>query len=93
MTFEDWMLYQGLSESSTRKYVGAIEGALSTWAIENQLSAGPLISMTSSAAFTAFSGERASANLLLLLLLLGHLRLTQGSQMRHSLCKAPLLLR
>ena len=51
MTFEDWMLHQGLSESSTRKYVGAIQGPLSAWAIENELLAGPLITMTSIAAF------------------------------------------
>ena len=52
MTFEDWMLHQGLSESSARKYVGAIQGPLSAWAIENELLAGPLICMTSSAALS-----------------------------------------
>ena len=51
MTFEDWMLHQGLSASSTRSYVGAIKGPLSAWAIENELLAGPLITMTSAAAF------------------------------------------
>ncbi len=51
MTFEDWMLHQELSESSARKYAGAIQGPLSAWAIENELHSGPLISMTSSAAF------------------------------------------
>jgi putative restriction endonuclease len=51
MTFEDWMLHQGLSESSARKYAGAIQGPLSAWAIENELLSGPLLSMTSSAAF------------------------------------------
>jgi putative restriction endonuclease len=51
MTFEDWMLHQGLSESSARSYVGAIQGPLTTWAIENELLAGPLISLTSLAIF------------------------------------------
>jgi putative restriction endonuclease len=51
MNFKDWMLHQGLSESSTRSYVGAIQGPLSAWAIENDLLSGPLISMTSTAAF------------------------------------------
>jgi hypothetical protein len=51
MTFEDWMLHQGLSESSTRKYAGAIRGPLSAWAIENELTTGALINMTSPAAF------------------------------------------
>lgn len=51
MTFKDWMLHKGLSELSTRNYVGAIQGPLSAWAIENELWAGPLIGMTSAAAF------------------------------------------
>ena len=51
MTFKNWMLHQGLSELSTRKYVGAIQGPLSTWAIENKLLTGPLMAMTSVAAF------------------------------------------
>lgn len=51
MIFEDWMLHKGLSESSTRSYVGAIKGPLSTWAIENGLFSGPLICMTSLAVF------------------------------------------
>lgn len=51
MTFEDWMLHRGLSKSSAQKYVGAIQGPLSTWAIENKLLAGPLIALTSSSIF------------------------------------------
>lgn len=51
MTFEEWMLHRGLSLSSAQKYVGAIQGSLSEWAVENNLLAGPLISLTSLAAF------------------------------------------
>ena len=57
MTFEDWMLHQGLSESSARKYVGAIQGPLSAWANENKLLAGPLISVTSSVTFNQVDSE------------------------------------
>ena len=57
MTFEDWMRHQGLSESSTRKYVGAIQGPSTAWAIENELWAGPLIGMTSAAAFKRVDSE------------------------------------
>ena len=51
MNFSDWMLHRGLSQSSADKYVGAIQGPISSWAIENQLTAGPLTSFTSQAAF------------------------------------------
>ena len=46
------MLHRGLSSSSAEKYIGAIQGALSQWAIENNIMAGPLTSLTSSAAFS-----------------------------------------
>jgi aspartyl protease family protein len=55
MNFEDWMLHQGLSESSMRKYVGAIQGPLSAWAIEYELLSGPLICMTSSAGLALYT--------------------------------------
>ena len=32
--FEDWMRLRGLSESSIKKYEGAISGAMSEWAID-----------------------------------------------------------
>jgi putative restriction endonuclease len=51
MNFEDWMLHRGLSKSSAQSYDGAIQGPLSRWAIENELLAGPLISLTSLAIF------------------------------------------
>lgn len=51
MIFEEWMLYRGLSSSSADKYVGAIQGPLSQWAIENAIMAGPLTSLTSIATF------------------------------------------
>lgn len=51
MIFEEWMLHRGLSSSSVEKYVGAIQGPLSEWAVENKIMAGPLTSLRSTAAF------------------------------------------
>lgn len=45
MTFEDWMIYRGLSASSVDKYAGAIQGPLSKWAIDHGLLDGSLTSM------------------------------------------------
>ncbi len=57
MTFEDWMTYRGLSQSSVEKYSGAIKGPLSTWAIDNGLMAGPLTSLTSQLAFSQIASQ------------------------------------
>jgi putative restriction endonuclease len=35
--FENWMRLEGLSESSIKKYEGAVTGAMTQWAIENSL--------------------------------------------------------
>ena len=51
MIFEEWMLHRGLSSSSAEKYVGAIQGPLSKWAVESSIMAGPLTSLTSINAF------------------------------------------
>lgn len=51
MIFEEWMLLRGLSSSSVEKYLGAIQGPLSQWAVENNIMAGPLTSLTSITAF------------------------------------------
>ena len=51
MIFEEWMLYQGLSLATVQKYNGAIQGALSKWAVESNIMAGPLTSLTSIIAF------------------------------------------
>lgn len=51
MIFEEWMLHRGLSSSSAEKYVGAIQGPLSQWAIESNIMKGPLNSLTSINAF------------------------------------------
>lgn len=53
MIFEEWMLHRGLSSSSAEKYVGAIQGPLSQWAVESGIMAGPLTSLSSIAAFNA----------------------------------------
>lgn len=51
MIFEEWMLYRRLSSSTAEKYVAAIQGPLSQWAIEGNIMAGPLTSLTSITAF------------------------------------------
>ncbi len=57
MIFEEWMLHRGLSPSSANKYVGAIQGPLSQWAIESGIMAGPLTSLTSLTAFNEISSK------------------------------------
>lgn len=47
MTFKEWMQHRGLSSSSAEKYIGAIQGPLSQWAIDNKIMTGPLTSLTS----------------------------------------------
>lgn len=57
MIFEEWILHRGLSSSSADKYVGAIQGPLSQWAIESGIMAGPLTSLTSLTAFNDVSSK------------------------------------
>lgn len=57
MIFEEWMLHRGLSRSSADKYVGAIQGPLSQWAIESGIMAGPLTSLTSLTVFNDVSSR------------------------------------
>ena len=57
MTFEEWMRYRGLSESSVKKYEGAISGAMSQWAIEGGLIAGPLTSIQSRSKFESVATD------------------------------------
>lgn len=40
--FEDWLLMQGLSESSIRKYAGAIDGPLTKWGTEHAILTAPI---------------------------------------------------
>ena len=51
MTFEDWMKYRGLSESSIKKYEGAVNGVMSEWAMDDGIINGPLTSIHSHARF------------------------------------------
>lgn len=55
MTFEDWMRFRGLSESSVKKYEGALSGAMSEWAIEGGIMNGPLNSIPSYSRFESIS--------------------------------------
>lgn len=51
MTFEYWMRLRGLSESSVKKYEGAISGVMSKWAIDGGIMDGPLTSILSHSRF------------------------------------------
>ncbi|CAA0120406.1 HNH endonuclease [Zhongshania aliphaticivorans] len=51
MTFENWMRLRGLSESSVKKYEGAVSGAMSEWAIDGGILDGPLTSILSHSRF------------------------------------------
>ncbi|WP_201276090.1 HNH endonuclease [Methylotetracoccus oryzae] len=55
MTFEQWMRHRGLSESSVKKYEGAISGVMSAWAVHAGLIAGPLTSIQSLSQFESIS--------------------------------------
>jgi putative restriction endonuclease len=51
VTFEKWMRLRGLSESSVKKYEGAISGTMSEWAVHEGLLDGPLTSIQSYSQF------------------------------------------
>lgn len=55
MKFEDWMLAEGLSESTIKKYVGAIDGSLTTWGNQHAIINQPLRTVKNSQEFAAFS--------------------------------------
>jgi hypothetical protein len=57
MKFEKWMKHRGLSESSVKKYEGAISGVLSEWAIDRGLMDGPLTSIFSNSRFEVVANE------------------------------------
>lgn len=37
VTFEEWVRYRGLSESSVKKYESAVSGVMSEWAVDGRL--------------------------------------------------------
>lgn len=55
MTFKDWMKLRGLSESSVKKYEGAISGVMSEWAIKGGIMNGPLTSILSHSRFESIA--------------------------------------
>lgn len=55
MTFEDWMRLRGLSESSVKKYEGAVSGAMSDWVIEGGIMDGPLTSILNHSRFESIA--------------------------------------
>ena len=57
MTFEDWMRLRGLSESSVKKYDGAVSGAMSEWAVDGGIMEGPLTSISSHSRFQSIASN------------------------------------
>ena len=53
MDFEDWLVSEGLSASTVKKYVGAITGPLSQWSIEHNITSKPLSEVTDAGEFGA----------------------------------------
>ncbi len=63
MTFEDWMRQSKLSESSIKKYDGAIKGIMTDWALEANLISGSLISISSLIQFKEISSSMQGLNI------------------------------
>lgn len=51
MEFEDWLVSEGLSASTIKKYVGAITGPLSKWSIDHNITSKPLNEVTDAEEF------------------------------------------
>jgi len=62
MNFEDWMVSEGLSQSTVRKYAGAIDGALTEWGKEHASLDQSLRTIHDAQEFAAFSELIEAAN-------------------------------
>jgi hypothetical protein len=54
--FQDWLLAEGLSISTAKKYVGALKGSLTQWAISNKIITESLTHVRDPQEFTILSG-------------------------------------
>jgi hypothetical protein len=55
MEFEDWLVSEGLSPSTVKKYVGAIDGPLTKWGIEHNITSKPIRQVIDPEEFSALS--------------------------------------
>jgi hypothetical protein len=55
MEFEDWLVSEGLSPSTVKKYVGAIDGPLTKWGIEHKITSKPIREVIDPEEFSALS--------------------------------------
>jgi hypothetical protein len=55
MKFEDWLVSKGLSPSTVKKYVAAIDGPLTKWGIEHEIISKPIQQVRDPEAFAALS--------------------------------------
>lgn len=60
MEFEEWMKSNGLSESSIDKYVGAIDGPLTSWALSHNLISDPIRDILDPAEFAVVAEKIAA---------------------------------
>jgi hypothetical protein len=56
MEFQDWLLAKGLSASTAKKYVGALEGSLTKWGNDNKIFTGSLANIRDPGEFGILSG-------------------------------------
>jgi hypothetical protein len=55
MEFEDWLVSEGLSPSTVKKYVGAIDGPLTKWGIDHKITSKPIRQVIDPEEFGALS--------------------------------------
>lgn len=63
MDFQEWLLAEGLSISTARKYVGALEGSLTKWGIDNKILTGSLADVRDPGEFGILSGLIKATNI------------------------------
>lgn len=56
MEFQDWLLSEGLSESTAKKYAGALAGAISEWGIQNEITSKSIAQIRDPSEFTILAG-------------------------------------
>jgi hypothetical protein len=56
MEFQDWLLAEGLSLSTAKKYAGALAGSLSKWGIDNEITSTSIAQIRDPNEFTILAG-------------------------------------
>jgi hypothetical protein len=56
VNFQDWLLTEGLSLSTAKKYAGALAGPLSKWGIDSEITSTPIAQIRDCSEFTILAG-------------------------------------